>query len=98
MPQALLIAMLEQASRLDQSSQQAQTSLDQGYLGARECQFLPAAQQSLHPHDGALHLDLHASIRRFGAQINRVEEAKSSLQSQAQMRPQNDIWQGQPPT
>ena len=94
MPQALLIAMLEEASRLDQSAQQAQTPLDQRDLSARECRFLLAAQESFHPHDGQLHLDLHARIGRVCAQIDGVEEAKSGLQSQAQVRPQNNIWQG----
>src|SRR6266849_9327053 len=98
MPQALLISMLEEASRLNQSAQQAQTSLDQRYLDAREHRFLPAAQESFHPQDGLLHLDLHARIQRLCAQIDGVEEAKSGLQSQAQMRPQNNIWQGQHPT
>src|SRR5260370_34047333 len=73
MPQALLIAMLEEASRLDQSTQQAQTPLDQRYLGAIECRFLPAAQEPFHPHDGPLHLDLHARTRRLCAQIDGVE-------------------------
>src|SRR5947209_17141241 len=98
MPQALLIAMLEEASCLDQSTQQAQTPLDQRYLGVRERWFLPAAQEPFHPHDGPLHPDLHARIRRFSAQIDGVEEAKSAPQSQAQVRPQNGIWQGQHPT
>src|SRR5260370_20756806 len=36
-------------------------------------------------------------MHRFGADIDEVEEAQSSVQGQARMRTQDDIWQSEHP-
>src|SRR6266566_5010782 len=97
MPQAFLVVMEEESSRLEQSAQQTQTPLDQCDLCTREGRFLPATQKPFYPRDGLLHLDAHIAIRRFGAHTDSVEEAKCGIQSEAGMHRQDSIWEGEDP-
>ena len=47
--------------------------------------------------DGSLHLGGHAGMHRFGADMNGVEEAQSSVEGKAGMGAQDGIWQGEHP-
>ena len=97
LPQALCVATLKDRPRLDQGPQQAQAPLDQCDLGIGECQFSLAPQDLFQTREGALHLGGHAGIQRFVAQIDGVHEAQSSTESQAYVRTQDRVWQGEDP-
>src|SRR5256886_5074189 len=97
LPQTLIVATLEEPSDLEQGTQQAQTPLDQRHLGLGEQKRWLPAQDLLHARDGPLHLGGHTGMQRFGADTDRVEEAKSGIKGKPCMHTQDGIWQGEHP-